>query len=137
MKGNTYLLLVVDRKHAKLFTLFNGIVESKGVYIEGNVPQKVKHGDDTWDSPDKIFRHTEDHLHRYLVKVRDAVDDLVKKNHIDGIIIGSHKPLFPKIKKLFNPPVEKKIKGTFVTEVKVPFNEILKRARAVISQIET
>jgi hypothetical protein len=72
-----------------------------------------------------------------LVEVRDAVEDLLKKNHIDGIIIGSHKPLFPKIKKLFSPPIERKIKGTFVTELKVPFNEILKRARRVISEIET
>ena len=137
MKSKTYLLLLADRKHAKLFTLFKGSVESKGEYIEGDVPQKVKHGDDTWDAPDKIFRHTEDHLHRYLVKVSDEVEDLLKNNRIDGIIIGSHKPLIPKIKKLFSPKTHYKIKGTFVTELKVPFNKILKKARDVISQIET
>lgn len=135
VKSKTYLLLLVDRKHARIFTLFKGIVESKGEYIEGNVPQKVKHGDDTWDSPDKIFRHTEDHLHRYLIKVRDEVEDFVKNNRIDGIIIGSHRPLFPKIKKLFNPKVRQKIKGTFVTELKAPFNEILRRAKNVIEEL--
>ncbi len=136
MSLKTYMVLLADRKNARMFTLTGGAVGQVKECKEGYVPQKVKHGDDTWDAPDKIFRHIEDHLHRHLSHVAQTADTFAKENQISSLIIGSHKPLFPKIEKHLSAPLRKKIKGTFVTELKAPFNTILARAIHCRDQIE-
>ena len=136
MKQKTYMVLLADRKRAQMFMLSNGVVGYSKEFINEHVPQKVKHGDDTWDAQDKIMRHIEDHLHRHLQHVAKVADTFAKKNHISGLIIGGHKELFGKIRKHLSYPLNKKMKGTFVTELKAPFNEVLKRAKATIGAIE-
>lgn len=130
------MVLLVDRKNASMFILTQGAVGQVKKCKEGYVPQKVKHGDDTWDAQDKIFRHIEDHLHRHLSHVAREADIFAKENHIALLIIGSHKPLFPKIKKHLPASLLQKVKGTFVTELKAPFNEVVSRAMVLIDQIE-
>lgn len=133
---HTYLVLLVDRKHARMFTLCDGIVGQEEESIVGDVPQKVKHGDDTWDAQDKIFRHIEDHLHRHLTIIFQKAALFAEEHHTTGIIIGSHKPLFSKIEKHLPYPLSQKVRGTFVTGLKAPFGEILQRAKRTIAQIE-
>lgn len=136
MKNKAYMVLLVDRQKAKMFTLTDGAVERVEELKKDHVPQKVKHGDDAWDAQDKIFRHIENHLHRHLTIVAQKASLYITKNNIAGIIIGSHKPLFSKIEKHLLYPLSRKIKGRFVTELKAPFNEILRRAKVLIDQIE-
>jgi|SRR3989338_3713715 len=136
MSNRTYLILLVDRVKAELFTLFNGSVGNRKNIKRDEVPQGVKHGDDVWDAQDKIMRHIENHLHRHLLHVSEAVKDYSTRNKIDRIIIGSHKPLFAKIEKHLPYPLNRKLGGRFVTELKAPFNEVLARAMKVISQAE-
>lgn len=136
MKNQTYMILLVDRQKAKMFTLVDGAVGQVEEFKDGHVPQKVKHGDDTWDAQDKIFRHIEDHLHRHLALIGKKAAAFAKENSITGVIIGSHKPLFLKIEKHLPYPLSLKVKGKFVTELKAPFNEILRRATHVIGEIE-
>lgn len=136
-KNNKYLVLLVDRKRARMFTMNNGVVAHDEEVINGFVPQKVKHGDDTWDAQDKIFRHIEDHLHRHLTLIAKNAATYAKKNQITAVIIGSHKPLFSKIKKHLPYSLSKKITGIFITELKAPFEEILKRAKKCIENLES
>lgn len=135
--SDTYMILLVDRKHAKFFLLQDGVVISTKTELHNEyVPQKVKHGDDTWDAQDKIFRHIQNHLHRYLQEVAKEASDFARQDHIVGIVIGGHKQLFQAIKKHLPYPWKDKVKGYFVTELKVPFNEILKRAKKEIDLLE-
>lgn len=136
MKNKRYMILLVDRERTKMFTLINGVVDNSVEYKDGHVPQKVKHGDDTWDSQDKIFRHIEDHLHRHLALVAKRAAAFAKEYHITEVIIGSHKPLFSKIEEHLAYPLSERVKGKFVTELKAPFNEILRRTKRLINQIE-
>lgn len=131
-----YLILAVDRQKALLFALVDGLVENEAVLVYDYVPQKVKHGDDTWDAQDKIFRHIEDHLHRHLKNVAKKASEFAKEYKITGILIGGHKPLFSKIEKYIPYPLSKKIKGTFVTELKIPQNDIIKKAVKLIEQLD-
>ncbi|MBP7832210.1 MAG: hypothetical protein KA035_00345 [Candidatus Levybacteria bacterium] len=131
-----YMVLLVDRNRASMFALMDDVVSKKEVLKSDDTPQKVKHGDDTWDAQNKIFRHIEDHLHRHLQKVGSYAQVFAKENHITEIIIGGHRPLFAKVKKNLPPSLSKKVKGTFVTELKVSFGEILKRAKKCIDIIE-
>lgn len=137
MRQKTYMILLVDHKKSRMFTLLNGAVEHYTEFINGHVPQRVHEINKAWMRQDKIFRHIENHLHRHLQQVVHAAQIFAKENHIAGIIIGGHKELFAKIKKHLPYPLSQKVKGTFVTELKGPFNEILKRAKTVISEIET
>lgn len=119
-----------------MFTLIDGAVIEKIELKNDYVPQKVRHGDDTWDAQNKIFRHIEDHLHRHLAHVGKEAGFFAKLHKIDAIIIGSHKPLFSKIEKHLLYPLPEKVKGRFITELKVPFSEILARTTQLIKEIE-
>jgi len=137
MNTKTYMILLVDRKQAKMFTLRDGVVGEQEDYKNSQVPQKVKHGDDTWDAPDKIFRHIEDHLHRHLQAVGEKARVFADRNKVDGIIIGSHIPLFAKVEKHLPYPLPRKVEGKFITGLKAPFNEILKRAKQQVQIIDS
>lgn len=136
LRPKIYMVLLVDRKKAKMFNLLDGMVERYEEFTDSYVPQKVKHGDDTWDAQDKIFRHIENHLHRHLHAVTKAAVKFASRNYIYGIIIGGHQQLFPKIIKQLPQSLSVKVRGTFVTELKAPFNEILERAKLSINKIE-
>ena len=136
MSNLSYLVLLVDRTHARMVVLQNGAVIRKKDSKPDDVPQKVKHGDDTWDSQDKIFRHIEDHLHRHLVHVGKDTAQLIKQYPVSGIFIGSHRTLFSKIENHIPYPYINMVKGRFVTELKMPWNDILKLAKKRISIYE-
>lgn len=131
-----YLVLLVDRKRARMFTFLNGKIDGNEEVMYGYVPQNVKHGSNTWDSEKKIFRHIENHLHLHLAHVGKNVGEFSKKNKITGIVIGGHKPLFPKIQKHIPYPFSNIIIGTFTSELKVPIDEITRRANKIIDKAE-
>lgn len=136
-RDKTYLILLADRKRTKLYTLFRGSVDSVSEFVKNDVPQKVKHGDNTWDAQDKINRHIETHLHQHLETVADLVKKYVNENPAEGILIGGHKGLFGTIKKHIPYPLSKKIVGSFVTELKIPLNAISKKALLEIEKLES
>lgn len=129
-------MLLADRRRLKIFTLFQNSVSSYKELVFNDVPQKVKHGDDTWDQQDKINRHIENHLHEHLKSVSDIVKNYVLKNPIDRVILGGHKDMFAKLKKHLPYPLSKKVMGNFVTELKVPLNTILGKALLEIEKLE-
>lgn len=99
-----------------------------------NVPQKVKHGDDTWDQQNKITRHIEDHLHRHLKLITDEVNVFLKDFPAQFIIIGGHKDTIPKIKKHLTHPLNKMVRGEFVTELNLPLNDIFLASKKIAEQ---
>ncbi|MEX2013079.1 MAG: hypothetical protein WD967_01610 [Candidatus Levyibacteriota bacterium] len=137
MKNKKYMVLLVDRQKVKFFTLIDGSVERIDEFKNGRVPQKVRVNEEHYyGRGDKILRHIEDHLHRHLALVSQKAAVFAETNHIGGIVIGSHKPLFLKIEKHLPQHLFKKVEGRFVTELKEPFNDILERAKRLIDQIE-
>ena len=131
-----YLVLLVDREKARLFTVHLGKIGEQKEIFDGEVPQNVKHGDDTWDAQDKIFRHIEDHLSCHLKRIAGAAEEFVKNNEISFVIIGGHREMFPKIKKHLPYPLNKMVIGEFVTELNIPLNEILKKSKLVAEKLE-
>ncbi len=130
-----YLVILVDREKARLFTVHLGKIEEQLEIAGLDVPQRVRHGDDIWDAQDKILRHIEDHLHRHLKMIAQEVSQFASSQDINFVIIGSHKYLLPKIKKHLLYPLNKMVLGEFVTEVNIPINEILLHSKDVVSKI--
>lgn len=136
MKLKKYIVLVVDRKQAILYSLIGNSVEKIEFVKDGHVPQSVKHGDDTWDAQNKIDRHIDDHLHRHLTLIAKKTAIFISKSRFDGLLIAGRKNLFTKMYKHLSPGLQKKVRGTFVTELKIPSNDILHRALAKIEQLD-
>ncbi len=137
MTTKHYLLLLADREHAKFYLISGGHLIEEKELEKDHVPQKVKHGDDTWDAQDKIFRHIEVHLHKHLQHVAEEAAKFIKGKNVTGVLIGGHKPLFTKVAHHLSPQISKKVIGTFVTELKITKGTILKNAQKEIDKIET
>lgn len=136
-KDNKYLILLIDKRQAKMFMVHsNGAVERSGEFKDGQVPKKVKHGDDNWDAQDKIYRHIQNHLHRHLALIVQKVSSYAGKENISGVIIGTNAQLLPKITKHLPSHLSVQVKETFLVDMKAPFNETLKRVMAIIAEIE-
>lgn len=130
-----YMVLVADREKAKIFTVHLGELKEHKEIIDETVPQKVKSGDDTWDQQNKIFRHIENHLHRHLQLITKTAGEFLKNNPVSFIIIGGHKEMIPKIRKHLKYPLNKLVRGQFITELNIPLNEIFLKSKKVAAQI--
>lgn len=135
MKKIIYMVLLVDRKRARMFILVDGKAVSHLELSHDEAPQKVKAGVNTWDAQDKIMRHIEDHLHKHLEHVATDSLKFALNEKVTHLLIGGHKPLFSKIIKQLKYPLSKKFIGTFVTELKIPQEEVLELALAEIENI--
>jgi hypothetical protein len=131
-----YLILLVDREKARFFTVHLGeITEHKG--IDGSfVPQRVKHGSDTWDPQDKINRHIGDHLHRHLSRVAKAAADVVYKKNIHFVLLGGQRDLFAQVKSLLPTDIQHKIKTQYPSEMSVSGREVLDKSIKILEDLE-
>lgn len=118
-----------------MVALLEGAVKYSKEFFNDTMPQNVKHGENTWDAQDKIFRHREDHLHRHLLYVAEKTSEFVKEYKIRHVLLGGHKDLFPKVKKHLPKDVQKKVIGTFVTELTIPLPALAKHAKMVIEEL--
>lgn len=130
-----YLVLLVDREKARFFTVHLGEIEEHKDIFNGSVPQKVKAKKIDWGRDDKIPRHIEDDLHKHLKMVAEKTKDFAKRKDIRFIIIGSHKELLPKVKRVLPYPLNKMVAGEFVTELNIPLNKILAHSKKVAAKL--
>lgn len=132
-----YLVLLADREKARLFTVYLGEMQEHKNVLDGQVPQRVKHGDDTWDQQGKIMRHIEDHLHRHLKLIARETREFAKDYPVSFVIIGGHKDIIPKVKKHLTYPLNKLVLGEFVTELNIPLNEVFLHSKEIAQGINT
>jgi len=104
-----YLVLLVDRKRARLFTVYLGEIAEEKEVFNGEVPQRVKAKTINWGRYDKIPRHIEDHLDRYLKTISQTVFDFALNKNIRFIILGGHGEIIPKMKKHLSYPLNKMV----------------------------
>lgn len=130
-KYQKYLVLLVDREKARLFTVHLGKIEEHKDIFGGEVPQNVKAKKIDYGREDIIFRHIEGHLHRHLQIVAKNTREFLKGKNIHFIIVGGHAETIPKVKKHLLYPLDKMIKGEFVTELNIPLNQVLHHSKEV------
>ncbi len=135
-KYSKYLVLLVDRKKARLFTVNLGKIEEEKLVFDGEVPQNVKAKKIDWGRDDKIFRHIEDHLHRHLQTIAKKTFDFFMGKDIHFLIIGGHAEMIPKIKKHLPYPLNQMILGQFITELNIPLNDVLLHSKRVASKVD-
>lgn len=127
MMTGTYLVILADREKAIFFTVTENKIKDKKEIFNNSVPQNVKAKKIDWGRDDKIFRHIEQHLHYHLQSVAKAALEFAKGKKIDLVILGGHEEMIPKVKSHLLYPLNKMVKGDFVTELNIPLNDVLKR----------
>lgn len=130
-----YLVLLVDREKARLFTVHLGEIEEQKDFLNGEVPQRVKAKTINLGRGDKIMRDIEGHLHRHLQLINQKTREFVKGKNIHFIIIGGHEELLPKVKSHLLYPLNKMVLGEFVTELNIPLNEALAHSKKIVTRV--
>ncbi|CAN5179892.1 hypothetical protein BH09PAT1_BH09PAT1_7190 [soil metagenome] len=136
MKLKKYIIIVADRKHTILFSLLGSSVERFEKLENADYLPLMKHRDDNWGAQDLIDNHKQDQLSKHLSFVSDKITEFIAHERIDGVMIGGRRTLFTQIIKHLTPSLQKNVKGTFVTELKVPFNSIYQRALIAIQAMD-
>ncbi|MBI2599920.1 hypothetical protein HYW43_03305, partial [Candidatus Daviesbacteria bacterium] len=131
-----YLVLLVDRKKAKFFTVYLGEIAEQKEVFNGDVPQRVKAKTINWGRYDKIPRHIEDHLNKHLKQISQAVYDFAIDKNIHFIILGGNKEIILKIRKHLHYPLNKMVLGEFVTQLNIPLNEVLIHSKKIATKIK-
>ncbi len=130
-----YLVLLADREKAIMFTVNGGKIEDQKVIIDGNVPQNVKAKKIDYGRDDKIFRHIEQHLHYHLQYIAKETQVFTKGKNISFIILGGHGELIPKMRAHLLYPLNKLVKGKFITELNIPINDVLIHSGKIADEI--
>lgn len=121
-----YLVLLADREKARLITVNLGKIEEQKEIFDDSVPQNVKAKKIDYGRDDKIFRHIEQHLHYHLQFIAKETKEFIKGKNIQFIILGGHEELLPKMKAHLTYPLNKMVKGNFITELNIPLADVLK-----------
>ncbi len=130
-----YLVVLLDREKAKVFTVNLGKIEEGKKFLDMMVPQKVKAETVYYGRDDKIFRHIEDHLDEHLKQVAKATVDFAKQQDIRFIILGGNPLLFDKFKKELRCPFNELVLGEFVADLDLPLNKSLQKSKQIARQI--
>lgn len=130
-----YLVLLVDREKARIFTVHLGEIEEHKDIFDGEIPQRVKAKTINLGRTDKIMRDIEGHVHRHLQLIVQATKEFITGKNIHFIIIGGHHELLPKLKKHLQYPLNKMVLGEFVTELNIPLSDILEHSKTVAARI--
>ena len=130
-----YLVLLVDREKARIFTVHLGKIEEHKDIFNGEVPQRVKAKTINLGRTDKIMRDIEGHVHRHLQLIVKATKEFIIGKDIHFIIIGGHHELLPKLKRHLRYPLNKMVRGEFITELNIPVSIILQHSKKVAARI--
>ncbi len=128
---NCYLVVVVDRKKARFFTLFLDTLEEEIQIKDPSVPQNVK-GRNAGERADKVARHILYHLHRHFQLVVEEMENFIRDKSIQGVIIGSHKEIIHKLEKALPNYLRDEVIGEFHAEPDDDLNLITEKSKSIV-----
>jgi len=136
-KYSKYLVLLVDREKARMFSVEQGEIVDRSQFIKGYVPPRIKSTgrDNPFNQSDTNFRHNEQLLKQHIKYAADAVVKFTSANDINFILIGGHAEMFKKVADSLPANLKSKVVADFVTEVNIPLNDILLLSKKVAATI--
>ena len=136
-KYSMYLVLLVDREKARMFTVEQGEMVDHSEFLGSYVPQLSKSTgrDSAVGKSDINFRHNESLLSRHIAKIAQAVAAFTKTKDVHFVIIGGHSEIFKRVAASLPESLRSKIADTFVTEVNIPLNELLLESKKLAAGV--
>jgi len=123
-----YCTVVIDRRNARIFSVYLGVIEEELGFFEDDVPAKVNEGEWANLRQHKIANHIEDHVQRHLKNIADKTLIFFKKQKFDRLIIGGRKRIVPKFIDMLHPFLRERVSGQFLAEPSLPLNKILEHS---------
>lgn len=136
-KYSKYMVLLVDREKALMFTVEQGEIVEQSKFSGDYVPQnkQATGRDGNAGRSDIMTRHTNELLNRHINNACEAADKFARTKDIDFLIIGGHSEMFAKVAKSLPSNLQNKLVGSFVTEINIPLNDILIKSKEIAEAI--
>lgn len=133
-----YLFIIADRKKATLILFNKGEVEQSYEFMHTGVKKMIKtDSGELSGRNDKLSRHIDKQIHEHIQLLMQQVESLIKGKHINGVFIGGHQPLHHKIESELPKELQDKVRGTFITELNIPQEELTKHCMQVLKEYTT
>lgn len=132
-KYSKYMVLLVDREKARMFTVEQGEIAEQSEFSSNYVPQnkQATGRDGNAGRSDIMTRHTNELLKRHIDNACKAASKFASTKDIDFLIIGGHSEIFAKVAKSLPLNLRDKLAGSFVTEINIPLNDILIKSKEI------
>lgn len=130
-----YLFIIADQKKASLFLFTQGKLEASREIMDPGVMKKTKSDSgELYGRNTKLMHHRENQLHDHLTLIMQEATTFIKGKHLNGVFIGGHKPLFSTIENELPSELQKILRGTFVTELNIPREELVQHCLKKITE---
>ncbi len=130
-----YLFIIADKKRAILVLINKGEIEDSREFVHTGVSKMVKSDSgELHGRNDKLSRHIDKQIHEHLQLIMKQVDIFIAKKNINGVFIGGHKTLHHTIQNELPKILQEKLRGTFVTELKITQEEIANHCLKVLKE---
>jgi hypothetical protein len=137
-KYSKYLVLLVDRQKARVFTVEQGEIIENRDFNDNFVPQKrsLTGRSMNYNTDDTASRHNDVLLGFHVKDACETAAKFAKEKNIEFLIIGGRDEMIPKIEKALPLELKNILSGSFVTEINLPLNEILIESKKVAAKIQ-
>jgi peptide chain release factor subunit 1 len=136
-ENERYGLVLTDRKHARLFTIYLGeIEEHKEAFAEADVTHVKSSGMDHLESQMNIERKADEHAHWHLKRVAELMSRLARKHEFDRLILAGTVEATSELQGL----LPKALRTRVVREISLPIDanvkEVLDETLKVEEEVE-
>lgn len=128
-----YLVLVVGREAARIFTIHLGEIVEYGEVQTPDVPGKHKKGGWFALAQNHYERHVDYHVTLHLDEVLKKLDSFMAGEQIRDVVIGGPGETVAMTKGILPAHISEKIVGTFSAEMFAAPDEVLAKAEAIIN----
>jgi len=129
---HSYAVALVDREHARLFSIQLSEISEYTELFTPDVPRKHKKGGWYGRDENRFRRHIEVHVHFHLKDVVKHMEDILKEGEVTHLIIGGSEESVILFNKILPQPIASKISGTFTADMHAGNDEILEKSREII-----
>lgn len=131
-ENEKHFIAMVDRKKAKLFSLYTGILnERKEVYDE----VQGRHKKGGW-SQARFQRHIDDQAAKHLQNVGTVLHDVYKKEKFDHLILGGPQEARTSFKNILHSSLQRIIVGEIDIGIDEPIAEIEEAIKQTVERFE-
>jgi peptide chain release factor subunit 1 len=127
-----YAVAAVDKRHARLFTVFMGEIEENMKFQDF----VFSHHDQGGWSQANYQRHHEAHVFRHLKRVAAYLTDLYRRREFDRLIVAGPEEVTSELRRILPRNLAQQLAATIAADTSAGEAEILQRTLDVERQIE-
>ncbi|MCL6641247.1 MAG: host attachment protein [Candidatus Rokubacteria bacterium] len=127
-----YAVALVDKEHARLFTVFGGEIEESEAFADF-VPGK--HDQGGW-SQTRYQRHHEAHVYWHLKRVVERLARMARRRHFDRLVLAGPEEATSELRRLLPRPLARRLAAVIRAEMTASDREILDKTLAIEQRLE-